>query len=151
LRNTDVRDAWWFLSFQNLSLQEFIMTMTFVSGALSKTTSRVVLTILLPVALAACATTAEREQDAKEAERQRDEAQSSTAGEYIDDSVITAKVKAALAEDDLVKAYEVNVKTEKGVVQLSGFVASDDVIARAGVLAAAVEGVSSVENDLIVK
>ena len=83
-------------------------------------------------------------------ERETDERRS-TAGEYIDDSVITANVKAALAGDDLVKAYQVNVKTVKGVVQLSGFVSSNDVQSRADVVASAVEGVVSVENDLLVK
>ncbi|MCK7515835.1 MAG: BON domain-containing protein [Desulfobacterales bacterium] len=49
--------------------------------------------------------------------------QSST-GEYIDDSVITTKVKSLLAEDDFLKSFEINVETFKGDVQLSGFVNS---------------------------
>ena len=43
-------------------------------------------------------------------------------GEYVDDSVITAKVKAAIYNDATLKVNEINVETFKGVVQLSGFV-----------------------------
>jgi osmotically-inducible protein OsmY len=106
--------------------------------------SRGLLILLLPIALTACATAAEREQETKER-------QSTSAGEYIDDSLITAKVKAAFAEDETVKAYEVSVKTFKGVVQLSGFVDSREAVNRAGEIAGKVEGVTSVQNDLIVK
>lgn len=76
--------------------------------------------------------------------------QSST-GEYIDDSVITTKVKALLAEDDFLKSFQISVETYKGVVQLSGFVDTQDAAARAGQIARSVEGVKSVKNDLIVK
>ncbi|MBS0633542.1 MAG: BON domain-containing protein [Verrucomicrobia bacterium] len=72
-------------------------------------------------------------------------------GEYIDDSTITAKVKAILIKDDYVKAYQVSVETRKGVVQLSGFVDTADQKARAASDAATVKGVVSVQNDLIVK
>lgn len=74
-----------------------------------------------------------------------------TAGEYIDDAVITGKIKAAIFEDASVKATEVNVVTYKGVVQLSGFVASRASIDKAVKLAKAVKGVTSVKNDMIVK
>ena len=43
-------------------------------------------------------------------------------GEYIDDSVLTAKVKTALIESSDTKAHQINVETNHGVVQLSGFV-----------------------------
>lgn len=72
-------------------------------------------------------------------------------GEYVDDTVITTKVKAALVKDDYVKAFQVNVETLKGVVQLSGFVDTADQKIRAGSDAAAVRGVVSVENNIIVK
>lgn len=72
-------------------------------------------------------------------------------GQYIDDSTITAKVKAILIKDDYVKAYQVSVETRKGVVQLSGFVDTADQKARAESDAASVQGVVSVQNDLIVK
>lgn len=74
-----------------------------------------------------------------------------SAGKYFDDSVITTKVKARLAEDNVLKAYEINVKTYNGVVQLRGFVDSQMTIDRAGKIASGVEGVKSVKNDLIVK
>lgn len=76
--------------------------------------------------------------------------QSST-GEYIDDTVITTKVKAALINDPNVKAREVNVETFKGVVQLSGFVADAADAQRAVSIARGVEGVTSVKNDIRVK
>lgn len=72
-------------------------------------------------------------------------------GEYVDDATITAKVKAALAKDPDVKAYQVSVETYRGVVQLSGFVDSDTNIRRAGELARQIAGVRSVKNDIRVK
>ncbi len=72
-------------------------------------------------------------------------------GQYVDDKVITAKVKAALAEDPGVKALQVKVETYEGVVQLSGFVDNPDQIARAADIAKGIEGVKSVKNDLIVR
>jgi osmotically-inducible protein OsmY len=76
---------------------------------------------------------------------------SESTGEYIDDSSITAKVKTQLAEDDVLKAFKINVETYKGVVQLSGFVDSLQTKERAGQTAAAVKGVRSVKNSLAVK
>lgn len=72
-------------------------------------------------------------------------------GEYIDDSVITAKVKAQLAADDFLKSFEISVESRKGIVQLSGFVDSQNAVNKAGEIARGVKGVISVENDLIVK
>jgi osmotically-inducible protein OsmY len=72
-------------------------------------------------------------------------------GEYIDDRVITTKVKAALVEDPMTKAYQINVDTFKGEVQLSGFVDSAQAVAKAGEVARGVKGVKSVKNNLIVK
>jgi hyperosmotically inducible protein len=72
-------------------------------------------------------------------------------GEYVDDSWITTKVKAALVDDPVVKATEVNVETFKGVVQLSGFVSSSDAMSRALSVARGVKGVTSVRNDMRVK
>ena len=74
-----------------------------------------------------------------------------SAGEYVDDSSITVKVKAAYVKDPLVKAISVNVETFKGVVQLSGFVNTSAEKAQAGALAAAVKGVTSVKNNIVVK
>lgn len=72
-------------------------------------------------------------------------------GQYVDDSVITSKVKANIFDEPTLKTMQINVKTFKGVVQLSGFVDSPQSVTRAGQAAAGVEGVKSVENDLIVK
>ncbi len=72
-------------------------------------------------------------------------------GEYVTDSWITTKVKAALIEDPQVKATEVNVETFKGAVQLSGFVSSQTAINKAAELARGVKGVKSVKNDMRVK
>ena len=77
-------------------------------------------------------------------------AQEST-GEYVDDSVITAKVKALLAEDDFLKSFQISVETNKGTVELSGSVDSQDALNKAGQIARSVKGVQSVKNNLIVK
>jgi osmotically-inducible protein OsmY len=72
-------------------------------------------------------------------------------GEYVDDSVITTKVKAEIFHDDSLKSSEINVETFKGVVQLSGFVNSQADINRAIEVASSVKGVTSVKNDMRVK
>lgn len=72
-------------------------------------------------------------------------------GEYVDDSVITTKVKKAIFDEPNLKTFQINVKTYKAVVQLSGFVDSAKNVSKAGEVARAVEGVASVENDLVVK
>lgn len=90
---------------------------------------------LLIASLVACAPTATRE----------------GTGEYIDDSLITGKVKAALVADPELKATEINVETFRGTVQLSGFVASPEHIPKAVDLARNINGVKSVKNDMVVK
>lgn len=85
--------------------------------------------------LAACAPTAHRE----------------GTGEYIDDAVITSKVKAAFAADPTVKATEVKVETYKGTVQLSGFVESRESAQKAVQLAREVKGVQEVRNNTVLK
>ena len=72
-------------------------------------------------------------------------------GEYVDDSVITTKVKSLLAADDFLKSFEISVETYKGTVQLSGFVGSQQAVDTAGQIARSVNGVRSVKNSLIVK
>ena len=72
-------------------------------------------------------------------------------GEYFSDSWITTKVKAALVDDPMVKATEVNVETFKGVVQLSGFVGSSAAMNEAVRIARGIKGVTSVKNDMRVK
>lgn len=78
-------------------------------------------------------------------------AEKETTGKYIDDSVITAKVKADLVRDPITKAREINVSTEKGVVQLSGFVDTQSAKDRAEEIANGVEGVKDVINNIEVK
>ena len=72
-------------------------------------------------------------------------------GEYVDDSTITTKVKAAILEDPGLKVFQINVETFKGEVQLSGFVESAQSVNKAGEVARGVGGVKSVKNILIVK
>lgn len=74
-----------------------------------------------------------------------------SAGEYVDDASITAKVKAAVLGDDSLKSTEINVETYKGIVQLTGFVRSRADIDKAVQVAKGVKGVKSVKNDMIVK
>ncbi len=76
--------------------------------------------------------------------------QSST-GEYVDDTVITTKVKAAIFNDPSLKSAEINVETFKGVVQLSGFVSSQNDITQAVRVARDVPGVVSVKNAMRLK
>jgi hyperosmotically inducible protein len=73
------------------------------------------------------------------------------AGQFVDDSVITAKVKAALLKDPVVSALAVSVETRKGTVLLSGFVESDGQLRRAAEIAAGVQGVVTVKNSLVIK
>ena len=72
-------------------------------------------------------------------------------GEYVDDVMITSKVKAAILGEETLKSAEINVETFKGVVQLSGFVSSQTAINKAVQLARDVRGVTSVKNDMRVK
>lgn len=72
-------------------------------------------------------------------------------GEYIDDSVITTKVKAAILDEPTLKVFEINVETFKGVVQLSGFVSSQAAVGKAADVARTVRGVKSVKNDIRLK
>ena len=91
--------------------------------------------LMLIVSLVACASTSKQE----------------GAGEYVDDSVITTKVKSLLGADDFLKSFEISVETFKGTVQLSGFVDSQKAIDKAGEIAGGVKGVKSVKNNLNVK
>ncbi|HEX9850871.1 BON domain-containing protein [Candidatus Deferrimicrobium sp.] len=72
-------------------------------------------------------------------------------GEYIDDSAITTKVKAAIVAEPTLKVFQINVETFKGEVQLSGFVDTAQSVTKAGEVARGVKGVKSVKNNLIVK
>ena len=72
-------------------------------------------------------------------------------GEFVDDSVITAKVKSLLAADDFLKSFKISVESFKGTVQLSGFVNSQKAVDKAVEIARSVKGVESIKNNLIVK
>ena len=72
-------------------------------------------------------------------------------GEYVDDSVITTKVKSLLAEDDFLKSFQISVETYQGTVQMSGFVNSQKAVDKAGEIVRSVKGVKSIKNNLIVK
>jgi hyperosmotically inducible protein len=84
------------------------------------------------IALVACASTPTRE----------------SMGEYMDDSLITSRVRTALVTDPEVHSTEIQVETFKGTVQLSGFARSPDEMARAADLASRVPGVREVKNDI---
>jgi len=72
-------------------------------------------------------------------------------GEFLDDSVLTTKVKTSILGDSRLKSLQITVETFKGIVQLSGFVDSAAAATRAVELARTVKGVKSVNNSLIVK
>lgn len=76
---------------------------------------------------------------------------SESTGEYVDDVMITSKVKAAILGEPTLKSAEINVETFKGIVQLSGFVSSQAAASKAVELARSVKGVSSVKNDMRIK
>lgn len=94
-----------------------------------------ILLAVLVLAMSGCASTARQE----------------GTGEYIDDSVITARVKTAIFNEPTLKVAEINVETFKGRVQLSGFVNSQSDIYRAVEVARRVSGVTSVANDMRLK
>lgn len=74
-----------------------------------------------------------------------------SAGESVDDAVITARVKTNLVQDERLEAFEIDVDTYRGVVQLNGFVDSPENAERAEEVAEVVPGVVSVRNNLEVK
>lgn len=74
-----------------------------------------------------------------------------TAGEYVDDTTITTRVKAAIFNDPSLKSMEISVETMQDVVQLSGFVDSAQSKAKAGAIASNVEGVRQLRNNLVVR
>jgi osmotically-inducible protein OsmY len=96
---------------------------------------RFLVILIMIAAFAACASTPKQE----------------GTGEYIDDSVITTKIKTQLATDDFLKSFQISVESRKGIVQMSGFVDSQKAVDKAGQIARGVEGVKSIRNDLIVK
>lgn len=96
---------------------------------------KVLTTVALALSIAACSVVSSQE----------------TAGNYVDDATITAKVKAAIFNEPSLKSMQVSVETMKDEVQLSGFVDSYEGRSKAGELARTVSGVRAVRNDLIVR
>jgi osmotically-inducible protein OsmY len=96
---------------------------------------RYVLVLMLIATFVSCASTSKKE----------------STGEYVDDSVITTKVKSLLAADDFLKSFDIGVETYKGTVQLSGFVTSQAAVDKAVQITRGVGGVKSVRNSLIVR
>jgi len=94
-----------------------------------------IISVSLVVLLFACASTRKQE----------------STGEYIDDSMITSNVKAAILAESSLTSFQISVETFKGIVQLSGFVDSAEKVAKAGEVSAKVDNVKSVVNNLIVK
>lgn len=74
-----------------------------------------------------------------------------SAGEFLDNSMITAKVKSKLLDDPITSAFSIKVETFKGIVQLSGFVKSEQEKNRAEQVVRGVEGIKAIKNDLIIK
>jgi len=91
--------------------------------------------LVMITTLAACAATSTR----------------GSTGDYVDDSVITTKVKTLLAEDDFLKSFQIGVETFKGTVQLSGFVNSQKAVDKAVEITRSVNGIKSIKNNLILK
>ncbi|HEY9277314.1 MAG TPA: BON domain-containing protein [Methylotenera sp.] len=108
----------------------------------SKYISAIILTSVLAVTVGCAATT---KNDGSSTTKHE------STGDYIDDAVITTKVKAAILNEESLKSAEINVETFKGVVQLSGFVSSEADIARAVQVTRGVKGVTSVKNDMRLK
>ncbi|MDR3433725.1 MAG: BON domain-containing protein [Rouxiella aceris] len=102
---------------------------------LLKSLSAMCMAVVVVSTLAACAPTAKQE----------------GTGGYIDDTVVTTKVKSALLADKTIKSREIGVETFKGRVQLSGFVSSKAEQYRAVSVTQGVAGVRSVENDMRIK
>ncbi len=100
-----------------------------------KVVAGLLMAAVMAITLSACAPTATQE----------------GTGGYIDDTVVTTKVKAQLLNDDSLKSTEINVETFKGKVQLSGFVSSPQMANRAVTITRSVEGVKSVVNNMQIK
>ncbi|HCR3982305.1 TPA: BON domain-containing protein [Kluyvera ascorbata] len=100
-----------------------------------KATSAFCVALLMAISLSGCAGSSTKE----------------STGGYIDDTVITTKVKTALFSDKDIKSSEINVQTFKGRVQLSGFVSSSADAKRAVEVTRKVQGVRVVENDMQIK
>ncbi|AJJ20539.1 MULTISPECIES: BON domain-containing protein [Yersinia] len=102
---------------------------------LFKTLSALCIAVIMAMAVAACAPTPKSE----------------GTGGYLDDTVVTTKVKSALLAEKNLKSTEVSVETFKGRVQLSGFVSSRQDANRAVQITRTVPGVKSVSDKMQIK
>lgn len=100
-----------------------------------KNMTRIILAVAFSALLAACAGTSKQE----------------STGEYIDDTVVTSRVKSVLLNDPAVSGLAINVETYKGTVQLAGFVKTVTERNRAVQLARDVKGVRQVKNDILIR
>ncbi|AKL13777.1 Osmotically-inducible protein Y precursor [Phytobacter ursingii] len=126
------------------------MTMTRLK--ISKTLLAVVLgTTLASGSAMAANTTTDKAQNAADNAGQKIDSSMNKVGNFMDDSAITAKVKAALVDHEDIKSTDISVKTEKKVVTLSGFVESQAQAEQAVTVAKGVEGVASVSDKLHVR
>ncbi|RKT44563.1 hyperosmotically inducible protein [Thiocapsa rosea] len=94
---------------------------------------------------------AEKAGDTMEEAKEAAAAKAEEAGAYIDDAAITAKIKADVLADPMLKVFQISVTTTNGVVTLSGEVDSQASIDRSQAIASGVENVESVRNELVVK
>jgi osmotically-inducible protein OsmY len=116
----------------------------------SKYLSVITLLVLL-MAMQGCASTTSKETNAANEKSTKSDTGKESAGEYLDDSVITTRVKTAVFNEATLKSAEINVETYKGVVQLSGFVSSQADINKAIEITHSVKGVTSVQNNMQLK
>ncbi|UYF54934.1 molecular chaperone OsmY [Citrobacter amalonaticus] len=126
------------------------MTMTRLK--ISKTLLAVMLTSAVATGSAyAENTTMDKAQSGVESAGQKVDSSMNKVGNFMDDSAITAKVKAALVDHENIKSTDISVKTEQKVVTLSGFVESQAQAEAAVTVAKGVEGVTSVSDKLHVR
>jgi osmotically-inducible protein OsmY len=116
----------------------------------AKYISAIILAALL-ITTQGCASTTSKEPVAANDKATNSISSEESAGEYLDDSLITTRVKTAVFNEASLKSSEINVETYKGVVQLSGFVNSQMDINKAVEVARAVKGVVSVQNNMQLK
>ncbi|HKQ82595.1 MAG TPA: BON domain-containing protein [Steroidobacteraceae bacterium] len=109
-----------------------------------KNTAALALAVVFAAGAVACSSNPEKDEGPVQSA-------ASNAGRVVDDSAITAKVKAALVGDPQTKAHQINVETFQGTVQLSGFVDSADARARALEVARNVDGVKEVKDGLEIR
>ncbi|MGG7446248.1 molecular chaperone OsmY [Kosakonia oryzendophytica] len=118
--------------------------------------SKTLLAVMLGSALAsgsalAADTTTDQAQNAASSAGEKIDSSMNKVGGFMDDSTITAKVKAALVDHESIKSTDISVKTEKKVVTLSGFVESQAQAEQAVSVAKGVQGVASVSDKLHVR